>query len=63
MDDTTMRSGQALRAFTLDMLLKPPMVLPGREHEAARAYQDTAAVSHPEVSAVLKEAALRLLEG
>lgn len=53
----------ALRAFLMDLLLSQPLLRPGREHETARAYQDRAAVVHPEVAVVLREAAYRILNG
>ncbi|MCV2445834.1 MULTISPECIES: hypothetical protein [Paracoccus] len=53
----------AMRAFLMDLLLSTPLLRPGREHETARAYQDRAAVVHPEVAGVLREAAHRLLHG
>lgn len=58
-----MTGNDALRAALLELLLRPPLVRPGREHETARAYQDKAAVSHPEVAIVLRDAAERLLRG
>ncbi|KGJ12360.1 hypothetical protein EQ718_07080 [Paracoccus versutus] len=57
------KRGEALEAFVMDLLLSSPLLRPGREHETARSYQDKAAVSHPEVARVLREAADRLLHG
>ncbi|WP_323008458.1 hypothetical protein [Paracoccus sp. (in: a-proteobacteria)] len=57
------KRADALRAFLMDLLLSSPLLRPGREHETARAYQDKAAVSHPEVASILHEAADRLLHG
>ncbi len=53
----------ALRAFLMDLLLSTPLLRPGREHETARSYQDKAAVVHPEVASILREAAYRILNG
>lgn len=53
----------AMRAFLMDLLLSTPLLRPGREHETARSYQDKAAVVHPEVAGILREAAYRILNG